>query len=168
MMDNLPVVVKKGRTQLEVLAREGSKQRRLCPHGKLLAFIDSQEIVRILDIINTGIRCNIDSHRFKRWVWLYYLSFILIYLCNCSCIWLNKTTSSLDQGHMTPSDATESYLLTVTSSRDVYIYQVEHIPALFESEEGGSEKTALLPFKKLSSMSRRQSANMLNKAQLGN
>ena len=60
------MVIKKGRGQLEALVRDGCKQRRLCPHGKLLAVLDADEVLRIHSFRSTNTQCAIDSDRFKR------------------------------------------------------------------------------------------------------
>ena len=65
-MDNLPVVIKKSREQLEPVANKGCKQRLLCPHSKLLALLDSQNVIRVHSFNNTGVQCSIDSDRFAR------------------------------------------------------------------------------------------------------
>ena len=65
-MDTLPVVVKKGRHQLEDLAKADCQQRWLCPHGKLLTFVDSRGALRVHDLCSPGIQCTIDIHRYTR------------------------------------------------------------------------------------------------------
>ena len=84
-----------------------------------------------------------------------------------SCVWINKTSSTTSD--LSSHSPQESFLLAVTSSRDIHLYSIQHVPALYESEGEGEDgdKLALLPFKQLSSMSKRQITNMLSKAQLG-
>ena len=67
-MDNLPVVIKKDRGQLESLATPGCRQRMLCPHGKLLAILNAEEVIKIHVFCSTSTQCTIDSDRYKKLV----------------------------------------------------------------------------------------------------
>lgn len=53
-MNFLPIVLKKGRPFLEALSDGGSKQRSLCPSGRLLSFLDPGGRLRIQHLLSSG------------------------------------------------------------------------------------------------------------------
>lgn len=63
--ETLPVVVKKNKAALQGLAKPGCQQRQLCPHGKLLSFVDARGIINVHDLCNPLIHCTINSHQYS-------------------------------------------------------------------------------------------------------
>ena len=90
---------------------------------------------------------------------------LLIPFFHSSFTWLSHSYAT-DSSH---TDAPEhSYLLAITLSNDIQTFEVGHKPFLYgDDDETKDNKMALLPLKKVSSMSHKKIANMLSKAQLG-
>ncbi len=82
-------------------------------------------------------------------------------------MWIIK--SSHDNISSTNVTTEHSYLLAVTHSNDLQIFEIGHKPFLDDASEDETteNKMTLLPFKMVSSMSHRQISNILSKAQLG-
>ena len=89
----------------------------------------------------------------------------LIPFFHSSFTWLSHSYPT-DSSH---TDAPEhSYLLAITLSNDIQTFEVGHKPFLYgDDDKTKDNKMALLPLKKVSSMSHKKIANMLSKAQLG-
>ena len=84
---------------------------------------------------------------------------------------MNKTVTS----NYDANSSHESFLLGVTSYRDLHLFSVQHQAAFQDGgdeEEGGQDgqgtgSVALLVTKQICSMSKRQITSILTKAQLG-
>ena len=64
-MECLPVVVRKGRSQIDDIAADCYGQRQLCPTVRLVAALDEKKgtiLVRYLG--GTHAHCQLDSHKF--------------------------------------------------------------------------------------------------------
>ena len=86
-----------------------------------------------------------------------------------SLMWINKSSNDNISQTGSSNASEHSYLLAVTHSNDLKIFEVGHRPFLYGSNEDNvtEDNMALLPFKMVSSMNHKQISNMLSKAQLG-
>lgn len=92
-------------------------------------------------------------------------------LCSSSISWVSKVAKNIGP---TPgssdSSVEQSYLIAVSLSNNVQLFEVGHNPFLTGDDEDTNDKDtviALLPYKSLSSMSGKQISSILSKAQLG-
>ena len=64
-MDYLPVVVRKGRSQVEEIAGECYGQRQLCPAVQLVAALEEERGAILLRHLGAShAHCRLDSHKF--------------------------------------------------------------------------------------------------------
>lgn len=64
--ERLPVVVKKGRHELQDLTGTTPVSTWLCPHGKLTASIDGMGSIKVHDLCTPSVQCTVSSHRYSR------------------------------------------------------------------------------------------------------
>lgn len=72
LMDYLPIILKTGRPPLEALSGSGSRERAICPRGRIFAHLDEQGHLRLSLLFERRHQqlqqVDIDSDQFTGWV----------------------------------------------------------------------------------------------------